>query len=70
MGGLINRGGELISGWAYIQNNIFVGKWIGLYRGGGGGGLKPGGVKVGFYGIRKVPMNHVVTIATNPPMTN
>ena len=31
-------GGGLISGWAYIQNNIFVGKWMGLYL----GGLKPG----------------------------
>ena len=29
------RGG-LTSGWAYIRNNIFVGKWMGLYRGGGG----------------------------------
>lgn len=28
--GLINRG-KLISGWAYIGNNIFVGKWMGLY---------------------------------------
>ena len=36
-------GGRLISGWAYIQNNIFVGKWMGLYLG--------GGLKVGFYGI-------------------
>ena len=34
-------------GWAYIRNNIFVGKWMGLYP----GGLKPGGdLKVGFYG--------------------
>ena len=41
VGGLINGGGGgggLISGWAYIQNNIFVGKWMGLYL----GGLKPG----------------------------
>ena len=29
--GLINGG--LISGWAYIRNNIFVGKWMGLYPG-------------------------------------
>ena len=35
--------GGLISGWAYIQNNIFVGKWMGLYP----GGLKTaGGFKV------------------------
>ena len=34
--GLINGGGGgLISRWAYIQNNIFVGKWMGLYLGGG-----------------------------------
>ena len=35
------RGG-LISGWAYIPNYIFVGKWIGLYPGlkTGGGALK------------------------------
>ena len=38
-----------MSGWAYIPNNIFVGKWLGLYP---GGSLKPGGFKVGFYGIR------------------
>ena len=42
-GGLINGG--LISRWAYIQNNIFVVKWMGLYAGefktrGGGGALK------------------------------
>ena len=44
--GLINGGG-LISGWTYIRNNIFVGKWMGLYP----GGLKTeGGFKVGFYG--------------------
>ena len=45
--GLINGGG-LISGWDYIRNNIFVGKWMSLYL----GGLKPGGMsfKVGFYG--------------------
>ena len=29
------EGGGLISGWAYIRNNVFVGKWMGLYRGGG-----------------------------------
>ena len=34
----------LISGWAYIRNNIFVSKWMGLYP---GGGLKPGGIKTG-----------------------
>ena len=34
--GLINGGG---GGGAYIRNNIFVGKWMGLYR---GGGLKSG----------------------------
>ena len=46
--------GGLISGWAYIPNNIFIGKWMGLYRG-GGGGLKPGGgFKVAFYGISLV----------------
>ena len=32
--GLINRGGGgLISGWACIWNNIFVGKWMGLFPG-------------------------------------
>ena len=49
--GLINGeggGGWLIPGWAYIRNNIFVGKWMGLYP----GVLKTGGgFKVGFYGI-------------------
>ena len=35
----------------YIRNKIFVGKSMGLYR---GGGLKPGGLKVGFYGILKM----------------
>ena len=39
--------GGLISGWAYMRNNIFVGKWLGFYP---GGGLQ-GGFKVGFYGI-------------------
>ena len=41
--------GQLISRWAYIWNNIFIGKWMGLYP----GGLKTGGggFKVGFYGI-------------------
>ena len=44
--GLINEGGGgLISGWAYIQNNIFIGKRMGLYP---GGGLKPGGLKSGI----------------------
>ena len=33
------RGG-LISGWAYIRNNIFADKWMGLNP---GGGLKTGG---------------------------
>ena len=42
---LYSKQGGLISGWAYIQNNIFVGKWMGLYpgvlkTGWGGGGLK------------------------------
>ena len=37
--GLIKGGGGLISGWAYIRNNIFVGKWMGLYP----SGLKPRG---------------------------
>ena len=40
---IYKRGGGLISGWAYIQNNIFVGKWVGLYPGKlktGEGGLK------------------------------
>ena len=32
--GLINGGGVVISEWAYIRNNIFVGKWVGLYPGG------------------------------------
>ena len=42
------RGGGLISGWAYIWKNIFVGKWMGLYP----GDLKLGeGLKVGFYGM-------------------
>ena len=27
--------GGLISWWAYIRNNIFVGKWMGFYREGG-----------------------------------
>ena len=31
--------GGLISGLAYIWNNIFIGKWMGLYP----GDLKPGG---------------------------
>ena len=31
-------------GWAYIQNNIFVGKWMGLYS---------GGFKVGFYSTHR-----------------
>ena len=46
--GLINGG--LISEWAYryIRSNVFVGKWMGLYP---GGGLKTrGGFKSGFYG--------------------
>ena len=30
---------------AYIQNNIFVSKWMGINRGGGGGGFN-----MGFYG--------------------
>ena len=39
--------GGLVSGWAYIRNSVFVGKWMGLYP----GGLKRGGgFKVGFYG--------------------
>ena len=33
------RGGGLIPGWTYIRNYIFVGKWMGLYP---GGGLKTG----------------------------
>ena len=37
VGALINGGG-LISGWAYIRNNIFVSKWMGLYS----EGLKSG----------------------------
>ena len=44
--GLINGG--LISEWAYryIRSNVFVGKWMGLYP---GGGLKLGGaLKVDF----------------------
>ena len=45
--GLINGGGGLKSGWAFIRNNIFFGKWMGLYP----GGLKTGGLKVGFYGV-------------------
>ena len=53
--GLINGrgrgGGGLISRRTYIRNNIFVGRWMGLYPGrlktGGGGG----GFKAGFYGI-------------------
>ena len=40
--GFINRGGGLISGWAYIGITIFVGKWMGLYLD-GGGELKTGG---------------------------
>ena len=47
--GLINGGGGLISRWAYIRNNIFIGKWMGLYL---GGSLKLGDFKVGFYGTR------------------
>ena len=37
--------------WAYIRNNIFVGKWMSIYLGGlkTGGGWGGGGVKVGFY---------------------
>ena len=31
---------RLINGGAYIRKNIFVGKWMGLYP---GGGLKTGG---------------------------
>ena len=38
--GLINGGeGGVVSGWAYIRNNIFVGKWMGLYP----EGIKTGG---------------------------
>ena len=39
-------------GRSYIENNIIDGKWMGLYRGGGGGGE---GFKVGFYGNRRIP---------------
>ena len=43
--------GGLISGWAYIRNNIFIGKWMGLYP----GGLKTGGgFKEGFYGMSPI----------------
>ena len=46
--GLINGGGGVKSEWAYIRNNIFIGKWMGSYP----GSLKPeGGFKVGFYGM-------------------
>ena len=36
---LINTAAEFINGWAYmyIQNNIFIGKWMGLYPWGGEG---------------------------------
>ena len=49
------RGTHLYSRWAYkrgggdlYRNNMFVGKWMGLYQ----GGLKPGGFNMGFYGNR------------------
>ena len=47
--GLINWGGLYPGAWAYIRNNVVVGKWMGLYP----EGLKTGGrtFKVGFYGI-------------------
>ena len=47
--GLINGGGGGVkSVWAYIRNNIFIGKWMGLYP----GSLKPEeGFKVGFYAM-------------------
>ena len=41
---------ELISGWAYIQNNIYHWQMNGLIS---RGGLKTGGLKVGFYGMAK-----------------
>ena len=49
----------LISRWAYIQNKIFVGKWMGLYPGGGGG------LKVGFYGIDIIKLINYVIIHTH-----
>ena len=56
-GGLLNRGARCISRWAYIRNNIFFVKWMGLYL----GGLKPGSFKVGFYGIESQgPHSHIL----------
>ena len=58
--GLINGG--LISGWGYIWNKIFVGKWMRLYP----GGLKTGrGLKVGSYGIAFTLHNYVHTCTLN-----
>ena len=37
--GFTGVGGGVIFGWAYIWNNIFVGKWMDLYP---GRGLKTG----------------------------
>ena len=34
--GLINGGRGLVSRWAFIRNNIFVGKWMDYTSGGGG----------------------------------
>ena len=59
--------GGLISGWAYIWNNIFDGKWMGLVQ---GRGLKTGGgeegFKVGFYSTchycTKMPILTIITI--------
>ena len=48
---------RLISRWAYIQNKIFVGKWMGLYPG--------GGLKVGFYGIDIIKLINYVIIHTH-----
>ena len=46
---------ELIFGSACIRNNIFVGKWIGLYTVGDG----EGGFKVGFYGMDFIQQGYI-----------
>ena len=61
--------GEGGSGWAYFRNILFVGKWLRLYPE-RGGGLKPGGFKVGFYGISD--RNHceaLIAVSPGPSTT-
>ena len=49
----------LISGWSYIRNKIFVGKWMSLYpRGRGGEVKKGGGLKSGI--LRYYPSRSIL----------